>query len=554
MSLLLLLPTLALADWPPGATIDPAVSVDVTEEGLNALLEVVPAFLPERLPLDDIYGDGAVYRYWVHNMWVGMAMQDGTLSPDLDTLHLDLSLNVWMNDASDPFVVEVDAYTFWWWTLADCDVHIDPFPVEVLADIELRMDHTVTPARLDAEITLLQSVQVGLNRDQVAMDCWVGTLDDVMDWVGLSPVDMAIDFALDEVNAQIVDMLDQLELTIEDSFNGLAIDQTLDLQGVPLQMRLNPSDVRIRPDGVRVAMAGSFDAPPDACVADYQVSQSHATQGTAPAIGSAPPDLEVSPHHIGAFIDDDWINQALYATWRGGLLCQDLSAEDGLPLSTALLASLSEDYQEIFPDASGDLELVTRPAAPPLVHAVGGHDVNLSVDKLGVDFMADLDYRRTRVVGADLDLEAGVDLLLDAPTGNLDVVVDLSAEGLTTVIVHNELLPGQDEALADHFDSLFDTVVLPMLGSYTDSLSFAIPSISGVGLTSLELRPAGTENDHFGAYANIGPVPYGEGAGCNSTDGGGCGGGCGHGGPLPASGLLGLATLAGAALRRRRSA
>lgn len=551
MLLTLLLPSLALADWPPGALIDPAVSVDLTESGLNAAVDTVPGMLPAQMDLPDMYGEGTLYRYWVRNMWVAFEVTGSDVQTDLDTIHLNIDLSAWMNNAEDPFNVEADAYTFWWWNLADCAVHVDPFPVGIVADLDLRMDYTQVPARLDAEIVLLEDVSVGLDREAVTMECWVGSADEILDYVGLSPVDMAIDFALEEINGQVEGMLDELEVTIEDSFNGLAIEQTVDLGGIPLEVSLHPTDVKVRPEGLRVVMGGSFDAPAHECVAAYEVNKSPATQGLAPDIGSAPGDLALTPHHVGAFIDDDWLNQALYAVWRAGILCQDLSADDGLPLTTALLASFSPDYATFFPDSSAALQLITRPAAPPILLAEGGRDLNLRVEKLGVDIMADLDYRRMRVMGAELTVEGGADLALEPATGMLAVLLDLDADGLQTEILHNELIPDQNSALEAGFANLYEGVILPLILSYTGDLNFQIPSFSGFGLLSLDVRPAGSESDHFGAYANIGPVSYGEGTGCNSSEGG-CSGGCATGAPW--GGMFGFSLGLGALLRRRRSA
>ena len=547
MSLVVLLALSAHADWPPGETLDPAVSLDVTEEGLDAVLDVVPALLPEKLTLDPMYDEGSMYRYSITNMWVGLALADGDLDPDLDVLHLDLTVDVWINSDTDPFQVDVDAYTLWWWDLATCDVYSDTFHVTARGDVTLRIDDTVDPAVLDAEITLTQDLDIGLEGDDIHLDCWVGTLDDILDVVGLSPVDAAVDYAKGEIQGQVDGMLDELEVTLEDTFNQATLEEVVDLNGVPLTIALQPSDVRIRPAGVRVAMSGSFDAPASACVDEYGYTQSHATPGVPPDIGGSPSEIP-DGHHVGVFIDDDFANQAMFAAWRGGILCQDLSEDDGLPLNSALLSALSPDYAELFPETV-PLQLITRPSQPPLVRADGPSDVNLDVRGLGVDFMGDLAFRRAKILGAELQVDAGAHLQLDKTPGMLDIAVDLSGEDITTEIVHNELLPGQDDELADAFTGLFDSLVGPLLGPALEGLAFALPSMEGVGLTSLAVAPSGPDRDHIGAFATVGPVEY-EGSGCNG-DGGdeGCGGGCSHGTP---GGLLLILTGMGAVLRRRR--
>ncbi len=550
---LLVTTPVASADWPAGTVLDPAITVDLTEPGLDAMANVVPALVPERIELDDMYSEGAVYRMNITNLWVGMQVIDADMAPGNDVLALDTSLMVWLADSSDPFHIDVDAYTFWWWDLATCDAWSDPFQVWVEADISLRViDNGIDPPWLDATIGgVVWSWD--LENEDIELDCWVGTLDDILGWVGLSPVDMAISSAEEELDAAIDDMIVDIEAMLEEAFASAIVDQTMELSGAELGIHVHPSEVLIRPEGVRIELAGSVQAPPAPCIQEYDIVQSKETPGEPPGLGQAPPSVP-SPHHLGVFVDDDFLNQALFATWYGGLLCTDLSEEDGLPLNTALLGALSPTYAQVFPETE-PLQIVTRPARPPLASPSGDFDVNLEVELLGVDLMTELEHRRANLLGADLAVSTGADLRLDGATGELDVLVALSAEDIDTTIRFNEIAPGEDEAIAQGFTSLFDAVVGPLLGPMLEDLSFALPAFEGVGLTSMAVAPAGSSEDHLGIFGEVGPVTYGaDGSGCGGCGGEGgeegCDSGCASG--APAAGWVALVGLLGALLRRRR--
>lgn len=552
-ALALVLPAAAVAGWSNGDEIDNALVVDLTDDGLDAASDLIPALLPDVIDVPDITQTGYV-DYWfgtwdwalyVTNVWVGDTVTDANLTPGSGVINLDATAVLWVNDSSDKFNITFDTD---WGTWADCDTYIEPFNFRMNGSIALTiLDDGINPPYLDATVgEVIWDWDV--TNDHVVMDCWVGDMDTIMDYVGLSPIEMALDYAAEEIDGQIEEMKPELEAAIEDAFAAANIDQEISLGESTMHVTVSPTAIEITPDGVRVLANGSFSSTTDPCVAEYGHTESLATPSEVPNIGYAPAGVP-DPYHLGVEITDDFVNQGLYAAYNAGLLCYTLENDGSLPLDTSLLTLLSsEGFGPLFPEQKPIL-VQTRPAGVPTAAPTGGHDINIAVDQLGVDFMADLDYRYANVVAVDLDIDAGIDLDLDETTGLLAIAVAMEGEDVVPSIRSNEFAVGHEDEILASFSTLFDTVVQPIVGDALSGFTFGMPTYAGIGLTSLDAAPTGTNEDWFGVYANIGPVAYTNESGCGG-DGGGCETGCGTGG-IPARGALFLVPLLLGALRRR---
>jgi hypothetical protein len=312
--------------------------------------------------------------------------------------------------------------------------------------------------------------------------------------------------------------------------------------------------VVVVPEGMRLTTAGLAEATEHPCVAGGATG-SKETAGDLPPIGSAPNGI--GAYDVGILGSDDFLNQVLFAAYRGGGLCYTLSGEQGdLPINTALLGLLAPgSFDSLFPEAK-PMVIEVRPARPPEAVPGGDHDIQVIAEDLGLDLYAELDGRQALVVGLDLDLDAGADLQFDGATGKLSVKVDLSGDDLTATVRTNELAPGTDDQIAAQVGSLFDTLAAPILGDALSGLAFDLPSFGGFGLTNLKAAPAGAANDFFGFYAGAGEVSYGDGGcgggGCGDSAGEGCSQGCSTSGAGRTAILL-VFPLMVAWFRRRRS-
>lgn len=538
---LLSLSTALAGSWPPAATIEDAAAVQLTPEGLDAVTALLPALLPPSIPIDDIYDDG-----WfcpdllLENAEVTLQIAGATITPGAGVLNLEVDLLVSLNSESNPFHVEAIC-------LLDCDAWVDPFPMKVATTIALEVVTGDTGAPvLDAtvgEIALSYE-----NADEaINMDCWVGDVEDFLNIFGVSMFEWILGLAEDPLKDAIADLGPEIEAQIEEAFSAATIEQELDLNGVALLLRLFPNDVIITPDGVEVLLSGAVSADAAACAAAYDPGGSLRTDSTVPGIAEL-----AAGTHAGLLLSDDFTNQLLYTAWRGGLLCYELSGDEPLPINTSLLTLLTGDvYADLFAETS-DMIIATRPRQTPTAVFSGAHDLGVAVTDLGLNFYAQVDDRMALVVGMGLDVNAGVDLAFNGGTGDLAIEVALGADDIVPHVVANELVAGTDAQVEASFSGAIGGLLDTLLGSLLQDLSFAVPGMSGVGLTGLEVQAAGSSQDWLGAYATVGEVPYATGTDCSSGCGGessDCGGGCAALGGAPVGWIVPGAVLV--LLRRR---
>lgn len=555
---LLLSPPAAAEDLhPPGATIENAVVVDITPQGFEAILALIPGLLPTGLEIpeigDEYEGLGGVcvlggYAYSLSGGWVDVSIVDASLVPQSGYLALSADLQVQVNSPSDPMALYYELEC-----LGDtCDGYVDPFNASLETTIAMRIVEVGGVPTLDAQIGTID-VSYDLSGEDIHLDgCVLGTIEDILNWFGLSLFDLVLGLVEGELQSAVADFGPEIEAVLEEAFSAAAIQQEIDLAGVTAELELYPGDVQIEPQGMRLAMDGSMDtSAASPCVDAYDPGGSLATFTAPPSIASTP--TGVTPgYHAGILLSDDFGNQLLYSVWRGGLLCYSLApGDDTLPISldTSLLGLLAGDaFDDLFPDAK-PMQIEVRPKVAPTMVYDSDNDVAVHVEELGLEFYGELDHRQALVVGIDLETDAGIDLDLDGATGNLAILVDIAGEDVVPTVTDNEFAPDANADIETSFSGVFDTLVGSVLGGLTGDLAFALPAIEGLGLTSLQFAPTGAEEDWLGAYATLGPVTY-ESGGCD--EGGGCDMGCASGSRAPGSGWLVLGIpLALAGLRRR---
>ncbi len=571
LALALVLPFAALADpWTSGAVIPGAALVDITPDGFDALVALLPALIPASIVIPDQHIGPQSLDFFVGdvrggldvtNINVNVAIQSAQIVPQTGFLAFDAATLVGVGTPSSQIGVHgwaeiraclpfVGCTPYGSLINTTCPIYVEPAAVDLGADIALEVKDDQLVPYLDASLT--GPIDWSLTDVNIRGDCLVGDIMSIADDLGIDIEGLLLDALRPQLDSAIQGLGGTITTTIEDAFDQATIEQDVALGTSNMHVAIHPDAVTIVPEGVRLSLAGSFGSVTAPCVAEYGHFDSLETPGEDPAIGSAEADIP-SPHHVGVFIDDDLLNQALFAVYNGGALCFELGEDSGLPINTALLGILSPQLGDLFP-TSQPLTIKTRPAEVPTASPVGNHDLNIAVDKLGVDFIGLLDYRNATILAADLHVDAGVDVTLDQTAGSLAIDVPLTGEDLHATIRLNEFAPGEDEAIAGAFGGLFDSVVGPLLGGVLDNLSFALPAIAAgttnIGLNSLEWAASGSSQDMFGAYANVGPVSYA--GGCDGS-GGGCQTGCGTGEVPVRAVLLPLALVAALARRRRSS-
>lgn len=525
----LLASAVALADVPAGEMIDDAALADITVEGFEALPGLAPALLPERIDVATASDGDWYYGYKVEGMWIELEMGQTDIVPTPGMLDIDAEILVNVNDSADPFSLKVEFIGI----SSTCDAYVAQTPVYAMMDVYMQMDDPGdgTPPTLDVLVQNLEVDISELDGDQIVLDgCSLGTIVDVLDFFGLDVEGLIIDnLAGPMLEDQIAEIATDLETSIEDAFDALVISEEFDLEGVAATVDLYPKDVIIDHDGMRLQLAGAFDvAEASPCIAAWDEGKSVSVEGDQPVMREVPAGVTAG-YHASIFLGDEFGNQALYGLWRGGLLCQTVDEEltGGLSLDTGILVNLAKGdtsegpYDELFPE-SEPLTILTAPEAPPTLEYSGANDVNLAVRDLGLDFVAELDHRQARIVQVAIDMDAGVDMLLEPSTGAIELAMNISGDNITPTVTVNEFAPGSEADIEGGIGGLFDTLVGPLLDGLLGDLAIQLPSLYGMGIDSLEIAAGGDSEDWLGAYATIGEVPYESSGGFS-----GCGDGCG---------------------------
>jgi len=538
----------AAQDVPAGADIPDAVSLQVTPEGLDAFGALVPALAPDATPVADTSGGSSCFGYGIYGVEVGFTFNDVRILPQTGVLQVEADLDVYVNSAGAPFELDLSVFCL----DSQCPSWVRPFPVTARLPFSMAVvqDPLTGDRVIDATLGTIEVVN-GLDNSDIELsgDCsLLDNIDDVLGQVGLSPLDFIISVVNPFITSTIQDSAADIELALEDALSAARYEDSLSLSGVDLDVLVEPFRVAISPDGLEMVMLGNLSAEPAACIADRDPGQSAGVVSDIPNIAANPPGTELMVQ-----ASDEFANQGLYAIWRGGLLCYEIGADSGLslpvPLNSSLLGVLGGPaWDEILPLTEEPIAIVTDPRAPPEAVFDAGHDLVAAVTDLGVDLYTAIDFRQTRAVGLTLDADVPVDLVFDAQTGDLHADVGLTADVITAVVTHNELVPESSAEIASSFTGLMDVLVDSLVGDALGGIQFSVPAFNGVGLTSLTAEPTGG-GDWLGVSATVGVVPYGGGGGC----GGGCGGGGGGCSSAGGRGALGLFLLVPLWVRRRRA-
>ncbi|MBW1880863.1 MAG: hypothetical protein JRJ84_21120 [Deltaproteobacteria bacterium] len=512
--------------WAPGATIQEAASIQATQAGLDALADVVPFVVPENFDIPAVIeGEGSCYGFEFSNAWVGIGVDDVRLIPRTNVLDIEADLQVWLNDSSDPFYLWYD--TCLW--EEGCWTRVDPFPVYVTMpatmDVVTDLDgNNVIDVTLGTVTYTHGLTTYHLDPD---FNCSITSIDTVLDWVfGFSLIEFLVEIIEPVLDAVIADQMGDIEAMLEDALSAARFEDVIAIGATNLEVMVEPQNIDITPNGLEIYAQGRMFAEQGECMVDRDPGGSLKTSTPVPDITANPPGTQVAVQ-----LSDDIGNQALYAIWRSGLFCYDLSEggdfELPIPLNTSLLGIIGgEGFTALFPE-SMPMRIVTSPDESPLVNYEGEHDIVAEIRELGVDFFAEVDFRQTRALGIDLEVDAGVDLAFDGTLGELALDVTLAPEDTVIIASHNELVAGSDETISDNFGGVLEVLLEVFLGDLLDQISFLIPSLNGVGLSSIASDPSGG-GDWLGVRATVGPVPYD-----NSDAENGCGGegGCATAGP-----------------------
>ena len=214
---------------------------------MNALGAVVPAFAPADLAVEDVTEGVSGFRLEVSGIAVEVEFDDITITPNTGYLDINVDVLVAVNTDEDPFRLYTEAL----WLPSDCDAWVDPFPVKAHTTVAFELDESEEgPPVMDAVIGGFE-VDINLTADETHIEggffgCAVGTTLRVLDALGLDLVSLIVGFLDGTLDSAIAEVIPELETTIEDAFDALIIEQSLELQGAELNLLAYPGAVDIK--------------------------------------------------------------------------------------------------------------------------------------------------------------------------------------------------------------------------------------------------------------------------------------------------------------------
>jgi hypothetical protein len=554
---LVLLPVSALADGdpPPDAfTIDPAITAHVSAEGLEALGDSIAGVLPTGILATGLSGEfdcdedePGILEYAADDIQVNIATDEVLITPQDGSLRVNLLLTVWSDPAAitvdGPCVVTLDE---------DCVLGLPP----TWLDVELLVELALQEGEIDAQVDHLWFTH-GNFGNPVETGCLLGDALETMQGYGVDLLGGILDQVLD---GQIAELETQIEEALGGLTGSLALSDELAILNSTLVYDLAATQLELSSTGLLLGFTSKFSTPEYGdCVPSSgpYLPEAH----DPPPVTGLIPDTVV-PYHVGIVVNEDVLNQALYAAWQGGVLCLAVSELTDFEITTSFLAVIDEAMiAELWPEEQV-LDLRITPAGPPRVEFGDGPGLTaeLFLDVYG----SELD-RDTRFWSNGLYADAGFGL--DLEDGNLIIDLDFDMEShLGFTVAYNEWLPSD---VPEGFAGLIPGLVSSIVDIQSMIPTIAIPALYGVTLSDLDMRVVGAEEDFLGIYGwidpstaeqiEIGPIELagigcgdsGEGGeivipgcedglgcddesmGCGGEEGGGCGdcggeeGGCG---------------------------
>jgi hypothetical protein len=550
---------LAQDQYDPGQRVENAISAQVTQDGLNALETTVEALIPALIgdalsatPIDPI----SVLGIELSNITPIIDVRNVSITTRNGKLNIDVRANLFLGDNNNPMTLGC---------FGNDEVgYIGPVDTTIAVKLDIDV-LTAQDGTRSFDVSVETAVDANFDAPGIFNegDFHLGVCGGLIGF-GISALQ---DIVIGSVVQPLIDdALGGLETTLEDALSAATIEQEIPILDTVLALKLEPKFVTIDANGMELAFSMTSSAPQASCVAGVDPEGSLKTDSLIPLITANPAGTQIAAH-----VADDAINQVLYAAFRGGVLCYKVDDSAGLdlpiPIDSSLLALLGGDgYKEIFGATPKPLIIETRPKVAPTAVFTGPEDVKLHVEQLGLNFMTEVDGRMAKALGMEVGADAGANLSFDGTTGGLGIDIDTANLPITIKVVPDLLVAGTEAAIEDGVSGLVSTLVPTLVDPLLSGLSFTLPAVSGIGLTSLDAYGSGALVDWLTASIQVGIVDYGDpSGGCGGTDtgaGGAAASGCGCDSSSCSSGCgVGGVQMAGPLaffgvwwMRRRRSA
>ena len=331
-------------------------------------------------------------------------------------------------------------------------------------DIDMDLTPSVTNNVLGLAVSNINVVAQGFVFD------WDSWIYDVMQFFGLDLSGLIQGYLEDALEDAIVDLVPS---AVGDALGSLELVFDLPLADNVYHLRALPGRAAVDDDGMTLGLETEFTAD-----AWY-----HAGTGPGSLYGGYDlPSFAGSTASMELLMSLDFLNQALYALWGGGILDQTLGgAELGLDLGEfgALLGM-------------EDLTIVTEPLLPPvIVPGTGGGMLDLQIGDLGVTLYsgpvdpANIALQVYAAAVVELDLDVTADGLLSPGIGAIDLTFD------AVVPANNTQWSADTE---DLLQGLLPAVLPGLLGGLG---AIPIPEIQGFAFSLSGITLEGPQRGYF---------------------------------------------------------
>jgi hypothetical protein len=340
--------------------------------------------------------------------------------------------------------------------------------IKIAMDLTPWVQNTVLGVDLD-------NVAVSTQNFNFTLDSWIYT---VMNFFGVN-IDAIIEGLLVDALADMAE--DEVPELVNEALEALEVSQTFEMGGIDFDLDALPYQVSVDDNGLTLGLSTWFTA--QSWVIPYAANLGSLVYPySVPSFATPNGEMELG-------IGEDFLNQAFYAMWSGGLLEMSMD-EDDLGLDMSELA--------VFMPGLSALTVQTSGALPPVVVPGTGSDLlDLQIGDLelsiydGEPIEQNLFLRVYVHLIADMSLETSTENALVIGIGDMDIWFDLVYPNARSQYA------GDTEAFLAELMPL----LVPML---SDSLGeFPLPSLDGMSIGNISVALDGAEDGFVVASGDL---------------------------------------------------
>ena len=448
---------------------DDALLVRINEGagGLDQLGAIAPTIMEsvdlESLLGGELYsvsGGSWIFSYAISMTATGVSYGDASIAVDaVDGGTLEMRLTI--SDLRMDFVVE--GYAPLASLPADGVVTIDAMYVDI----------SVRPAIVDGALSF-DDVTISVP-DPDGLSVSIGSgLSSLASFIGID-IDTLV---VEEMRSAVEDAVaGETDGMLEGILGDFSIEETFEVSGMTYSLLAEPGSIDVDDDGMIMGFATR--------VVTEEVLSAGAIDGVEdiPGFAWAAPDLEADGSGVQMALSTDVLNQMMFAMWQGGLLDQELTADD-LGVDPAVLALVFSDVD--------DLTIVTTPHLPPVFTPREEDDTDavydLTIGSLAVEVYGGDPETSESVMSLYIATQVPVSLTVS------DVEIGIS---LSTATVFADMTYASPEVSLDAatIEPIFGGLLAEYIPDLTGDLSsIPMPSLDGFTITIDSTRMGGGDS------------------------------------------------------------